>query len=167
MGTKDRAYMQNFKYTARNLSGEPKSGLHRAENQHEVLLWLREQGLIPLNVESLAAGAGKKKSTSRRRIKSADLATVAWQLATMLDGGLPITTSFELIAEDIENKRLQEVLTEISVDMHSGEALSESMKKHPDVFNHLFISMITAGELTPPTINELSLRRIEACVTVS
>jgi type IV pilus assembly protein PilC len=150
--------MQNFKYTARNLSGEPKSGLHRAENQHEVLLWLREQGLIPLNVESLAAGAGKKKSTSRRRIKSADLATVAWQLATMLDGGLPITTSFELIAEDIENKRLQEVLTEISVDMHSGEALSESMKKHPDVFNHLFISMITAGESGGTMVK--SLRRL-------
>lgn len=150
--------MQNFKYTARDLSGGLKEGLHRAENQHEALIWLREQGFIPLNVESLAAGGGKKKTTSRRRIKSADLATVAWQLATMLDGGLSITTSFELIAEDTENKRLQEVLTQISVDMHSGEALSESMKKHPDVFNHLFVSMITAGESGGTMVK--SLRRL-------
>ena len=136
--------MQNFRYSARDLSGDLREGLHRAQTQHEVLIWLRDQGLIPLNVESIVAG--KKKRASSKKIKSSDLSTVCWQLATMLEGGLAITTAFELISEDTYNKRLQQVLEDITQDMHRGEALSESLKKHPSVFNQLFVSMIMAGE---------------------
>lgn len=137
--------MQNFKYTARDLSGELKQGLHRANNQHETLIWLREQGLIPLNVEAISA-SGKKNRSSRKAVKSADLASICWQLATMLDGGLAITTAVDLISEDIENKTLQEVLADVAEHMRKGEALSEGLQKHPRIFNQLFVSMVMAGE---------------------
>lgn len=149
--------MQNFKYTARDLSGDLKEGLHRANNQHEALIWLREQGLIPVNVEPIAVG-GKKIQSKRKRIKTADIASLCWQLATMLDGGLAITTAVELIAEDCENKRLQEILLKVSEGMHKGQPFSECLKQHSNVFNQLFISMITAGEAGGTLVK--SLRRL-------
>ncbi len=64
----------------------------------------------------------------------------------MLDGGIPITTAFDTIAEDIENPRLQQVIQQLSEKVKKGQSFSESVAEFPRVFNRLSCAIILAGE---------------------
>jgi type IV pilus assembly protein PilC len=103
--------MKSYQYIARDLSGAKKIGYSQAASTSDVLDWLNDQGFTPVSVSEVSAGANKKKGQSRtkarrKRIKSADMSALCWQLTTMVEGGIVITTALETIAEDIENKFL-------------------------------------------------------------
>ncbi len=139
--------MKSYKYSARDLLGTQKEGLAQAASANDAVAWVREQGLIPVSVEEISVGIRQTRPTvRRRRIKSADLAGFCWQLTTMIEGGVPITTSLETIAEDTENLQLQQVLQEVTEEMEKGSTFSESVSKFPGVFNQLFRAMVLAGE---------------------
>ncbi|MHC4477494.1 MAG: type II secretion system F family protein [Planctomycetota bacterium] len=150
--------MKNYQYVARDLSGSRKVGYSQAASTSDVLNWLREQGFTPVSVNEVSGGAkgakkqarGKTKSRGTKsrggRIKSADLSALCWQLTTMVEGGIPITTALETIAEDIENKRLQSVLEQVLEKMQKGETLSDSISGYPGVFNQLARAIVLAGE---------------------
>ncbi len=151
--------MRSYKYIARDLSGERKAGFSQAACPNDVLSWLRDQGFTPVSVDEVSVATKKTRRTShRKRIKSADMAALCWQLTTMVEGGIPITTAIETISEDIENLQLQQVLQEVLEKVQKGETLSESISQFPKVFNQISCAMIMAGE-TGGTLAE-SLRRL-------
>ena len=124
-----------------------KEGFLQAAYPNDVLSWLREQGFTPISVNEMSVGAKKTHRTPhRKRIKSADLAALCWQLNTMVEGGIPITTALEAIAEDIENLQLQQILQQVLEKMQKGQTLSDSISEFPKVFNQLSCAMILAGE---------------------
>jgi len=151
--------MGSYKYIARDSSGAQKIGLRQATFPDDVLSWLREQGFTPVSVDEISVGIKKtRRIPYQKRIKSADLAALCWQLTTMIEGGIPITTVFESIAEDMENLRLREVLEQVLEKMRRGETISNSISEFPGVFNQLFCAMILAGE-TGGTL-PVTLRRL-------
>jgi len=139
--------MKSYEYVARDSSGKREKGIRQAACSNDVLGWLREQGFTPVSVSEKSGAVKKTRRTSRRkRIKSADLAAFCWQLTTMVEGGIPITTALETISEDIENLRFQEVLQQILEKIQRGETFSSSIAEFPRVFNRLSYAMILAGE---------------------
>jgi type IV pilus assembly protein PilC len=64
----------------------------------------------------------------------------------MLDAGLPLAQAVRSISEQTENKALQEVMLLVLRDLENGYKLSEAIEKHPKVFNHVFVSVVAAGE---------------------
>ncbi len=139
--------MKRYKYIARDSSGQRKEGLKEAASSNDVLGWLREQGFTPISISEMAVDTKKTQRTTRRkRIKSADLSALCWQLTTMVEGGIAITTALETVSEDIENLRLREVLQQILEKMRKGETFSSSASEFPKVFNRLSCAMILAGE---------------------
>ncbi len=152
--------MRSFSYIARNLSGIRMEGLKQAGSSANVLGWLREQGFTPVSVKEVSTGKTKARKTVRKkRIKSADLAALCWQLTTMVEGGIPITTALDVVSEDIENLQLQDVLRQILENVERGESLSDSISKFPNVFNNLSRAMILAGEVggnMPQALNRLA-----------
>ena len=139
--------MRNYKYIARDISGARREGLTQAISSNDVLSWLREQGFTPVSVNEIAVGTERARSKAQRgRIKSADLAALCWQLTTMLEGGIPIITALDTTAEDSENRRLRQVLEEISDKMKKGKPFSECAAEFPGVFNQLCCAIILAGE---------------------
>ncbi|MHC4149373.1 MAG: type II secretion system F family protein [Planctomycetota bacterium] len=139
--------MRSYKYTARDASGQRREGLKEANSSNDVLGWLRDQGFTPVSVTEASAGAPQAKRTQhRKRIKSADLAALCWQLTTMVEGGIPITTALDTISDDIENLQLQEVLKHVLEKMEKGETFSNSIAEFPKVFNNLCCALILAGE---------------------
>ncbi|MHC4570924.1 MAG: type II secretion system F family protein [Planctomycetota bacterium] len=151
--------MKNYKYIARDSSGQRKEGRREADSSNDILGWLREQGLTPVSVNEVTEAPKKTRKTSRlKRIKSADLGALCWQLTTMVEGGIPVTAALETIAEDIENVQLQRVLQQVLEKMHKGEPFSDSISEFPRVFNRLSCAMILAGE-TGGTLPE-ALRRL-------
>ena len=139
--------MKSYKYIARDLSGERKEGLKQAACSNDVVAYLREQGFTPVCVNEVSEDAKKTRRTHhRKRIKSADLGALCWQLTTMVEGGITITTALETIAEDIENSQLQQVLQQVSEKIHKGDTFSDSISEFPKVFNKLSCALILAGE---------------------
>jgi type IV pilus assembly protein PilC len=139
--------MKSYKYIARDSSGVRKEGFSQAVSPNEVLGLLREKGLTPVSVNEASVRTKKTRRTRhRKRIKSADLAALCWQLTTMVEGGIAITTALDTIAEDVENLQLREILQQISEKMQKGETFSDSLSEYPKVFNRLSCAIILAGE---------------------
>ena len=105
---------------------------------------LRRQGVNPTKVRKkpkpLFGGGGKTKITPM------DISIFARQLATMMDSGVPIVQSFEIIGKGHENKGMSELLSAIKNDIEGGTTLSDSLAKHPLYFDELFCNLVQAGE---------------------
>lgn len=139
--------MATFRYTAMNMLGAEITGVLQGDTRNEVLLWLREKSYTPVSLEEVSLIAeGKKKGARRLHIRSQDMASFCWQLNTMIDGGVTITDAIDTIVDDVDNRRLQAVLREVSKEMRAGQSFYESVSEYPKVFNSLFCAMIRAGE---------------------
>ncbi len=139
--------MASYRYIARDLTGIRKEGFTEAGTSAEVAGWLREQGFTPIAVSEVAEKVKKaKRRFEARRIKSSDLASICWQLTTMVEGGVPITGALETIAEDVGNKSLQAILEQVVEDVAKGETLSHAIGKFPRVFGPMAQALILAGE---------------------
>ncbi len=153
--------MGTYKYIARDFKGQRIEGVKQSGSSGDVLSWLREQGFVPVSVDALheAVKQQKKSRGRRKRIKSADLAALCWQLTTMVEGGIPITSALETISDDIDNVSLRQILTQVLEKMHRGQPFSESLAEYPKVFNNLTVAMVMAGETggaLPQTLRRLA-----------
>lgn len=105
---------------------------------------LRRQGVNPTKVKKKAkpmfGGGGKTKITP------ADISLFARQLATMMDSGVPLVQSFEIIGKGHENQGMSELLNSIRNDIEGGTTLSEALAKNPLYFDELFCNLVQAGE---------------------
>lgn len=105
---------------------------------------LRRQGINPTKVKKkpkpLFGGGGKTKITP------SDISIFARQLATMMDSGVPLVQSFEIIGKGHENQGMSNLLNEVKNDIEGGTTLSEALAKHPLQFDELFCNLVQAGE---------------------
>jgi type IV pilus assembly protein PilC len=113
------------------------------KTRDEVMAYLHRQKLIPVAVRekpkefSISFGTG---------VKTREIVIFTRQFATMINAGLPLVQSLDILAEQTENPKLQKVIQEVLYDVESGNTLADAMEKHPKVFTKLFVSMVSAGE---------------------
>ncbi|HNS21610.1 MAG TPA: type II secretion system F family protein [Sedimentisphaerales bacterium] len=139
--------MRSYTYIARDHAGARREGLLAANSPHEALEILHHKRLTPIGVHETLEGAGRKRKAVRRgKVRSADLGAMAWQLSTMLDGGLSITSALEIIAEDTDNLQLRHVLQQTLAKVAEGKLLSDGLGEFPQVFNPLALAIVIAGE---------------------
>jgi len=142
--------LETFGYIARDLSGERKKGLRRAGSQGEVLTWLRNQSLIPIEVRHVDKWRAAVKEETRMgqgvRVKSADIASFCWQMSIMVEGGVTAAAALDTIARDTDNLRFGQIILEISERMRKGESFSSSVAAYPKTFSRLFCAMILVSE---------------------
>jgi len=82
------------------------------------------------------------------RISVSDRAFLARQLAVMLDSGLPISQAVRSMIEQTTNPIIEEILVRVLHDLENGYRFSEAVKKHPKLFNQVFVAVVAAGEAT-------------------
>jgi len=139
--------MITYRYVALDYTGKMKEGLTSAACETDVLGWLREQGCTPVSVDVADSGVKTRRRLNLfQRVRSSELAAVFWQLTTMVEGGITIAEGLEAIAEDIENKKLENILRHLLAKIERGGSVSEGMARFPRVFNKLVCSLIMAGE---------------------
>ncbi len=80
------------------------------------------------------------------KVTGKDLVIFTRQLSTMIDAGLPLIQSLEILAKQQDNATFKTVLTAIKRDVETGTTIADAMRKHPAVFDSLFSNMIEAGE---------------------
>jgi type IV pilus assembly protein PilC len=81
------------------------------------------------------------------KITSKDIVIFTRQFSTMIDAGLPLVQGLNILAEQTENKTFKVVLEQINRDVEGGSSLAEAMKKHPKVFDNLYVNLVAAGEI--------------------
>ena len=79
-------------------------------------------------------------------IKPGDIAIFSRQLATMINAGVPLVQSFDIIGKGHENPSMQTLLLTIKADIEGGDTMAEALKKHPLYFDELFCNLVNAGE---------------------
>jgi type II secretory pathway component PulF len=108
--------MQTYEFVAWDTFGNRHAGVKQAGSEDDVIASLREQNLTPVSIRTMVSSETPKTQTIRyKRVKSQDLATFCWQLSTMLDGGLGITTAIGTVATEMDNRYFEACLRHISV----------------------------------------------------
>jgi type IV pilus assembly protein PilC len=79
-------------------------------------------------------------------VKTRDIVIFTRQFATMINAGLPLVQSLDILATQTENKALSKVIQDVLYDVESGHTLADAMGKHPKIFTDLFVNMVAAGE---------------------
>ena len=141
--------MAAFEYQALDLRGKKNKGVLEADNARHARQLLREQKLQPLSVE-LASQQEKLVASGRnwlsRKISASELALLTRQLATLVEAALPIESALLAVAEQCEKPRLQNMMMTVRSKVVEGYTLAEGLAEFPHVFDHLFRSMVAAGE---------------------
>lgn len=136
------AKTQIYTWQGTDRQGKPAQGETIGSSQAIVKAQLRKQGIVAKTV--------KKKSKPllqmKQKIKPADIAIFARQLATMMKAGVPLVQSFDIVAESLENPSMRDLVIEIKNEVASGTSLANSIAKHPKYFDDLFVSLVSAGE---------------------
>jgi type IV pilus assembly protein PilC len=84
--------------------------------------------------------------TSKAKITPKDIAVFSRQLATMLESGVPLVQSFEIIGKGHENMAMQKLLLGVKANIEGGDTLAEALQKEPLYFDELFCNLVNAGE---------------------
>jgi type IV pilus assembly protein PilC len=135
--------MPVFEYTARNAStGQIMKGTLDVPSRDDVVKHIKQQKMIVVNVrEQPKTGLKRPKG-----IKTRDLVIFTRQFATMINAGLPLVQSLDILARQTENKSLADVTRQVVFDVESGHTLADAFSKHPKAFPELYVNMVAAGE---------------------
>lgn len=132
-----------FHYDGTNKAGQKMTGDIQARSLALAKADLRKQGIVTNKVVKKRKPLFDRKN---KKITPADITVFSRQLATMIQSGIPLVQSFDIVAKGQSNKRVKDLIENIKHDIETGLTLSEALIKHPAYFNELFCNLIDAGE---------------------
>jgi len=136
-----------FEYKALNKQGKQLKGVLEADSSRQIRQQLREKGLMPVEVNQVAATTSKKASKSfGYKISAAELALITRQLSTLVQSSLPIEESLQAVAEQCEEAKVKSIVLAVRSRVVEGYSLADSMAEFPDIFEKLYTAMVAAGE---------------------
>jgi type IV pilus assembly protein PilC len=135
--------MELFTWEGTDKRGVKMKGESSSKNANLLRAELRKQGITPTVVRT----KGKPLfGASGKAISAQDIAVFSRQIATMLQSGVPMVQSFEILASGQKNPRMRDMLVDIRDNIAGGSSLSEAMARHPVQFDALFRNLTKAGE---------------------
>ena len=132
-----------FVWEGTDRKGQKITGEILSANQAMAKANLRKQGITPFKIKK------KQKDLFAPRaepITTADIASFSRMIATMMQAGIPLVQSFEIIGRGHEKKSVQELLLSIKASIESGTTFADSLRKYPRHFDDLFCDLVDAGE---------------------
>ncbi len=142
--------MPTFVYTGKTLAGEPRKGEIEAASVAQATATLRRQQIVPASVGPKKA----RRSLSEIKIpglgggiKTKDIVIFSRQFATMIDAGLPLVQCLDILASQQENDEFKKILLEVKSSVEGGSTFADALRKHPKVFDDLYVNLIAAGEV--------------------
>jgi len=140
--------MSNFVYKVRDRSGKIFTGSMEGENRNSVVSRLREMDYFITSVSEKRGNVLFSRQVKIfQSIKLRDLTIFYRQFATMVNAGLTLVNSLDILTEQVENKALADNIKAVKADVEAGSTLADAMAKFPQVFSELYISMVRAGEI--------------------
>jgi len=138
--------MPIYIWKGKNSYGESRKGKLDVPNEESVHSHLKKMRITPTKIKEAPKDLFENVSFMQPKVTGKDIVIFTRQLSTMIDAGLPLVQSLNILANQQENPTFKRVLLEIKVDVETGKTFAEAMKKHPEIFDNLFCNMIDAGE---------------------
>ncbi len=136
--------MPVYRWEGKTLRGAIKRGEGEAASEGALRIQLRQQNIIPTKI--IARGKEIKLQLGRQRVSEKAVGVFTRQLATMIDAGLPLVQSLDILAMQQENKTFQEILKTVKDDVEAGSTFAAALGRHPKVFPELYVNLVVAGE---------------------
>jgi type IV pilus assembly protein PilC len=136
--------MAEFVWEARARTGEVRKGSMEAESEDAVNQRLKSQQLQPTKVKKKAKEINLQFGSG---VTQKDIVTFTRLFATMIDAGLPIVQCLDILQAQTDNKRFAVVLRDVKASVEQGATFSDSLRRHPKVFDHLYVNLVQAGEV--------------------
>ena len=137
--------MNAYKYSAKDKNGQTVNGIIQADSEAEAAEILHRKELVVFSVEFAQITAVNTKTVDKK-VKLDDLVVFSRQLATMIDAGIPLVNALTILAEQIENEGLRNIVGTVRQDIEAGMSFCDALAKHPLIFSDLFVNMVKAGE---------------------
>ncbi len=138
--------MATFAYVGRSKSGAIKKGELTAKSKDEAVDQLRKQNVVVTSLEE-KAGKGGFTLSFGSGLTDKDLVVFTRQFGPMINAGLPLVQCLEILSTQSENKVLRETVGEVKGQVEGGSTFSDALKRHPKVFDELYVNMVHAGEV--------------------
>ncbi|HEV2045585.1 MAG TPA: type II secretion system F family protein [Chthoniobacterales bacterium] len=161
--------MPRFTYLALDSHGQESTGLVEAGSTNEAIGQLRQAGYFPTSVYEEGKGGGPDGKAAKRaakaerisrprerkqivlfqrkKIKPKVLMIFTRQLATLIDSGVPLLRSLNVLAKQERDSVLKNTINKLADSVQGGGTFSEGLAQHPLIFNDLYVNMVKAGEL--------------------
>lgn len=137
-------------YSAKNYSGEAKSGELEVKDERDLAAQLRAEGYILTSFSQLAKEDANKISVKFFdrfiKISLTDKLMLTRNLSVMISSGLPLSRAIRNIALQTKRKKMISVLNDIFEEIQKGNSLADGLAKYPGIFNELFVNMVRVGE---------------------
>lgn len=150
--------MPVYAYKGLNDAGKEVKGLLDAESPRSLRTQLKKQGIRIIEHQEEREKKAKNKgielsgsteidfSKYFQRVTVSDLALVTRQLATLLKSGITLINSLAAIVDQVDNEKMKTAFGEIKTAVNEGSSLADAMAQHSSIFDHLYVSMVRAGE---------------------
>jgi len=139
--------MPVYTWVAETKKGRKLKGELEAADERIALSQLKRRNLTVKKLKPKPKDIFENVSWMQPKVKNKDIVVFTRQFSTMIDAGLPLVQGLTILAEQSENKTFKAILKEITKDVEGGSTLAEAMKKHPKVFDELFVNLVAAGEV--------------------
>ncbi|MBI3399051.1 MAG: type II secretion system F family protein [Deltaproteobacteria bacterium] len=140
--------MPIFTYEGKTLSGEPRKGEIEAASMVIANAVLRRQQIITSKLsEKKAGGFAFKIPGLGGKVTTKEIVIFTRQFATMIDAGLPLVQCLEILSSQQPNKLFKTALTEIKKSVEGGSTFADALRKHPKIFDDLYVNLVAAGEV--------------------
>jgi type IV pilus assembly protein PilC len=128
----------------------PQGGFRKGElegpNELAVRAYLRQQQIIPTKIVKKATEIKISLPFMKGRVKKKSLAIFTRQMATMIDAGLPLVQSLEILAQQEEDETFRDIISTVKNEVEAGATLAAALQKHPRVFDNMYVNLVVAAE---------------------
>lgn len=143
--------MATFVYSGKTMSGEMRKGEIQAASLAQATAALRRQQVVPSTIspkKSLMARMNEVEIPGLTKgVTTKDIVIFSRQFATMIDAGLPLVQCLDILASQQENAQFKKVLVDVKGSVEGGTTFADALRKHPKVFDPLYVNLIAAGEI--------------------
>ncbi len=138
--------MPDYKYLVIDPDGKEKKGTLTAQSYKDASSKLKNEGNMVVSIDEATILTKDISINIGKAVKARDLSIFCRQFIAMVNAGVTILDALNMLAEQTENRAMAKAIKGVHAEIQKGETLADSLRKYPDVFPHVMVSMVAAGE---------------------
>jgi type IV pilus assembly protein PilC len=139
--------MPFYKWVAETRKGRVLKGELEAADERIARLQLKRRNLNVKKLKAKPKDLFENVAFMQPKVTRKDVVIFTRQFSTMIDAGLPLVQGLTVLTDQADNKTFKNILKGITKDVEGGSTLAEALKKHPKVFDDLYVNLVAAGEV--------------------
>jgi len=139
--------MAVYAWAGKTRDGITRKGEMEGRSLDAVMAQLRAQGILPGKVKPKAKDLAEIFTFLQPKVSVKDLVVFTRQFSVMVDAGLPLVQCLHILGDQQENSTFKRAINGIRADVESGATFADALRKHPKIFDSLYVNLVAAGEV--------------------